>query len=80
MVGAAKDAAARCSVSDLVDYLRDKLEHADDVAEPMCKCTFVWVETFQGSEKFPRNPFGCPEHDPQVMRQRVVDVSWVEFE
>jgi len=67
-------------VADLVDYLREKLAHADAVAEPMCTCTFVWVETFPGSEKFLRNPFGCPEHDSQVVRQRVVDVSWVEFE
>ena len=48
-------------MSDLIDYLRDKLEHADDA---VCTCTFVYVETFVGSEKFLRNWMGCPRHDP----------------
>lgn len=47
-------------MSDLVDYLRDKLEHADD---PVCLCDQVnigwpWApETIRGRT----NP-NCPQH------------------
>ena len=47
-------------MSDLVDYLRDKLEHADDKpSEPVCRCTY---STTTGT--YVRNWIGCPRHDP----------------
>jgi hypothetical protein len=53
-------------MADLVDYLRDKLEHADDA---MCSCSRVYVgwenppETVRGRTN-PR----CPIHgdDPEI--------------
>jgi len=48
-------------MSDLVDYLRDKLEHADDV---VCTCSRVFVGWDNNPQQTVRgrlNP-NCPEH------------------
>jgi hypothetical protein len=59
-------------MSDLVDYLRDKLEHADDV---VCTCTYA---------DFPAGRFlwdfrkGCPIHEEQ--RRAELEQARARFE